>query len=162
MYPCMLCRVWFHRVLHQISSLWPLLYYTCLHPAFPLVFYSTSFLSLSYYTMSSPRLILLVISVLLLYACAHDTVFDACLWFRFIDTRVLIYARHLASASPLTGEFWLPWIFMSRSWSLELGDSPDCWSEWHNTHSSFLPAFSWSNLKLLVSTSQPLTMYISL
>jgi len=29
---------------------------------------------------------------LLLYACAHDTVFNACLWFRFIDTRVLISA----------------------------------------------------------------------
>jgi len=33
---------------------------------------------------------------LLLYAYAHDTVFNACLWFEFIDTRVLIFVRHLA------------------------------------------------------------------
>jgi len=42
---------------------------------------------------------------LLLNARAHDTVFNACLWFRFIDTRVPIYARHLALASPLAREF---------------------------------------------------------
>jgi len=56
---------------------------------------------------------------LLLYACAHDTIFNASLWFGFIDTRVLIYAHHLALASPLAGEFWLPWILMYRSQSLE-------------------------------------------
>jgi len=44
---------------------------------------------------------------LLLYACAHDTVFNTCLWFGFIDTCVLIYARHLTLASPLSGEFCL-------------------------------------------------------
>ena len=27
---------------------------------------------------------------------AHDTVFNTCFWFRFIDTRVLVPARHLA------------------------------------------------------------------
>jgi len=69
------------------------------------------------------------ISTYFLYACAHDTDFDACLWFKFIDTRVLIFTRHLAFASPLTGEFWLPWILMSRSRSLELVDSPICWPE---------------------------------
>ena len=63
------------------------------------------------------------------YACALDTIFDACLWFRFIDMRVLIYARHLASASPLARGFWLPWILMSRSRSLELVNSPSCWPE---------------------------------
>jgi len=66
---------------------------------------------------------------LLLYACAHDMVFNACLWFRFIDTRVLIYASHLALASLLAGEFWLSWILMSRSRSLELVNSPSCWPE---------------------------------
>ena len=44
---------------------------------------------------------------LLLHAYAHDTIFNAYLWFRFIYTRVLIYARHLAFASPLFGEFYL-------------------------------------------------------
>jgi len=61
---CMLCRVYFHRVLHRVSGLWPLLYYSCLYPALPLVFYSTSLLLLSYYTMSVLCLISLVISLL--------------------------------------------------------------------------------------------------
>jgi len=69
---------------------------------------------------------------LLLYACPHYTVFNAYLWFGFIDTRVLIFARHLALASPLAREFWLLWILMSRSWSLELVDSPSCWPERRN------------------------------
>ena len=68
---------------------------------------------------------------LLLYA-SHDTVFNVCLWFGFIDIRVLIFARHLTLASPLAGEFWLPWILRSRSQRLELVDSPSCWSEWSN------------------------------
>jgi len=38
---------------------------------------------------------------LLLHAHAHNTVFNAWLWFGFIDTLVLISARHLAFASPL-------------------------------------------------------------
>jgi len=63
---CMLCRVCFHRILHQISSLWPLLYYSCLHLAFPLVFYPTSLLPLSYYTISIPYLTSLAIYT---YSC---------------------------------------------------------------------------------------------
>ena len=66
---------------------------------------------------------------LLFYACAHDTIFKACLWFGFIDTCVFIYARHLALTLSLAGEFWLPWILMSRFWRLELVDSPCCWPE---------------------------------
>ena len=30
------------------------------------------------------------------------------------------------------GEFWLLWILMSRSWSLERVDFPSCWSEWRS------------------------------
>ena len=63
MYPCMFCRVCFHRVLHQIFDLWPLLYYSCLHLSLPLMFYSTSLLPLSYYTMSIPCLISLAIYI---------------------------------------------------------------------------------------------------
>jgi len=130
MYPLYACRVCFHRVLHRIFSLWPLLYSNCLHFALPLVFYSTSLLSYLIIPWVFPAWYHLLYIYLLLLACAHDTVFNACLWFRFIDTRVLIYARHLAFASPLAGEFWLAWILMSRSWSLERVDSPSCWSEW--------------------------------
>jgi len=125
----MLCRVCFHRILHRISSIWSLLYYTCSHPALSLLFYATSLLLLSYYTMSISCLISLAIylpaSVCL--CSRHD--FQGCLWFRFIDTRVCIYARHLALASPLAREFWLFWILMSRFRSLKLVDSPGCWSE---------------------------------
>jgi len=58
---CMLCRVCFHRVLYWVFGLWPLLYYNCLHPALLLMFYSTSLLLSTYYTMSIPCLISLVI-----------------------------------------------------------------------------------------------------
>jgi len=69
---------------------------------------------------------------LLQYACAHDTVFNTCLWFRFIDTRVLVPAHYLAFTTPLIVEFWLFWILMSRSRRLELLNSPGCWSEMRN------------------------------
>ena len=57
---------------------------------------------------------------LLLYVCAHDMVFNACLWCELIDTRVFIYAHHLAFVLPLFGKFWLSWILSSglRAWSL--------------------------------------------
>jgi len=54
---CMLCRVCFHWILHRFSDLWPLLYYGCLHPALPLMFYSTSLLLSTYYTMCIAYLI---------------------------------------------------------------------------------------------------------
>jgi len=114
---CMLCWVCFHQILHRIFSLWPLLYYSCLHPPLLLVFYSTSLLLLSYHTMSIPCLIHLLYIYLLLYAYAHDTVFNACLWFGFIDARALDLARHLALVSPLAGVL-TPLILMSRSQSL--------------------------------------------
>jgi len=123
----MICQECFHRILH----LWSLLYYTCSYPVLPLVFYSTSLLLLSYHIISwvVPAWYHLLYIYLLLYACAHDTIFDALLWFGFIDTRVLIFTRHLALASPLVREFPLPWILMSRSQSLELVDSPNYWIE---------------------------------
>jgi len=62
---CMLCRVCCHRVYFRFPVLW-LLCYSCLHPALPLVFYSTSLLLLSYYSMSIPYLISLAIYLLAL------------------------------------------------------------------------------------------------
>jgi len=121
---CTLCRVCFHQVLHWISGLWPLLYYSFLHPTLPLVFYSTSLLPLSYYTMSILCLISLVISLLAPVCLCSQHDFQCMLSFGFIDTRVLDLARHLALASPHAGEFWLPWILMSRTQNLELVDSP--------------------------------------
>jgi len=43
------------------------------------------------------------------------------LWLGFINTRVIIYARHLVFTAPLVGEFWLPWTCMFKSWSLDRG-----------------------------------------
>jgi len=69
---------------------------------------------------------------LLLYACTHDTIFNIYSYKLDLLIHVLIPACHLAFAIPLVGEFWLSWILMSRSWKLELVDSPGCWSEWRN------------------------------
>ena len=119
------------RFYFRFSVLW-LSYYTCSYPAFPYVFYSSSLLLLSYHTLSISCLISIAVYLLAPHACAHDTIFNACLWFRFIDTRVLIYARYLAFASPLAGEFWVLWILLSRFWSLECVNSLSCWSEWRS------------------------------
>ena len=103
------------------SVLW-LLYYTCSYPAFSLVFYSTSLLLLSYHTMSISCLISLSTCSCILVSTTRFSmhVYDSDL------SIVLIYARHLVFASPLAGEFWLLWILMSRSWSLERVDSLSC------------------------------------
>jgi len=53
------------------------------------------------------------------------------LWLGFIDTRVLIYARHLAFTTLLIGEFWLPWTYMFRFWSSDCGGfSGDQSAQW--------------------------------
>ena len=67
---------------------------------------------------------------------------------------------------------WLPWILMSRSWSLERVDSPSCWSErrsWsvdpqQTAQSSILPGPLWVSrvsLYKLVNTLFYLYLYIS-
>ena len=45
---------------------------------------------------------------MLLYVCAHDTIFNAFFWFEFIDTRVLVLARHLALILHSLGSFLTP------------------------------------------------------
>jgi len=49
-----------------------------------------------------------LISLLCSGVYAHNTVFNAYFWFRFIDTRVLVPACHLAFITPLVGEFLTP------------------------------------------------------
>jgi len=111
---CMLYRVCFDQVLHQILGLWSLLYYTCLHPTLHLCSIPPVFCSYLIIPWVFPAWYHLLYIYLLLYAYAHDTVFNTCLWFRFIDTRLLDLACHLTLASLLAGEFWLPWILMFR------------------------------------------------
>ena len=57
-------------------------------------------------------LTLMYISSLMSHSClgvyAHDTIFHACFWFEFIDTPVLVPARHLAFITSLVGEFLTP------------------------------------------------------
>ena len=65
---------------------------------------------------------------LLYYICSHPVL---PLLF-YSSSLLLLSSRHLAFTSPLAGEFWLLWILMSRSWSLERVDSPSCWSEWRS------------------------------
>ena len=68
-------------------------YYICIHPALPLVFYSTGLMLLSYYTMRISCLISLTSLCLLLYACAHD---------RFSIHALLIRIYWYACAYPIT------------------------------------------------------------
>ena len=71
----------------------------------PYLLYSSPLhLLLSSYIMHVPGLILIIVSLPVLHACAHDTVFNTCS-FGSIDTRVLIPARHLAFTTPLFGGF---------------------------------------------------------
>ena len=76
-------------------------YICCSYPALPL--YSIPPVSCSYLIIPwvLPVWYQLFYIYLLLHAYAHDTVFNAWLWFGFIVTRVLTYARHLAFVSPL-------------------------------------------------------------
>ena len=58
--------------------------------------------------------LVLLLSFTCLYAPVHVSVFNAWLWFDFMDTPVLTLARHLALLHYSPGEFWLLWILMSR------------------------------------------------
>jgi len=101
---------------------------SCSYPALSTVFYSTSLLFLSYYTMSSFCLISLVI-YLPSYAClcsrhgfqihAYDSILSIHV---YLSWHAIWHSYHHT-----LGEFWLLWILMSRSWSLELGDSLGGW-----------------------------------
>ena len=115
-------RIRFHRILLQISDfIIIIIILHSLHPALPLVFYFTSLLILSYYIKHVPCLISFTISLSALVCPCSRYDFQYMLFlFRFIDTRVLIPVRHLAFTILLVGEFWFPWIVMSKSWSLDL------------------------------------------
>ena len=89
--------------------LW-LLYYTCSHPALPLVFHFSSLMFLSYHTMNTSCLI----SPTRFSMHDYDSVLS-------IHMCLSLHAIWLSPHHSL-GEFWLLWILMSRSWSLELGD----------------------------------------
>ena len=67
---------------------------------------------------------------LLLYAFAHDMVFNTCSFDSDLSIHVCL-TLHATWHSPhhSLGSFWLSWILMSRSQRLELMDSPGRWSE---------------------------------
>jgi len=83
-------------------------YYTCSHPILPLVFHFSSLMFLSYHTMSTSCLI-----------CSRHGfsmhIYD-------LDLLILMCLSMLAtwlSHHHSPGEFWLLWILMSRSRSLD-------------------------------------------
>jgi len=100
---------------------------SCLHPALSLVFYFISLLFLSYHIMSNSCLISLAI-YLLAPACLCSRhgfqmhVYDSDLSIHECLSMHATWHSHHHSL----GEFWLPWILMSRSWSMERVDSPSC------------------------------------
>ena len=110
-----------------------LLYYIRLHPSLPLVFYSSSLLLLSYIPCMFPVWYHLLPLYLLLYVCTYDTVFNTCSIDLDLSIHVCLslHATWRSLHHPL-GSFWLPWILMSKSWSLELVDAPSYWSELHS------------------------------
>ena len=114
------CNVCLYQILLRIFGFMIIILYlfiSCLL----LVFYPACLLLLSDYT----------ISLLYLPSIAVYLLVPACFMFMIQNYHYTcaILVRHLAFASPLAGEFWLLWILMSRSWSLERVDSPSCWSE---------------------------------
>ena len=111
--------------------LWSL-YYTCSHPTFPFVFYSTRLLLLSDHTMSLPYLISFAV-YLLTSACLCSRRDFQCMFMIRIYQYTCAYPclpfgiHHTTHSGVLT-----PLVLMSRSWSLEHVDSPSCWSEWRS------------------------------
>jgi len=120
------CRVCFHLVLPRISGF---MIITLFIPPYHMCSIPPASCSYLIIPCVFPAWYHLLYFYVLLLACAHNTVFNACLWFEFIDTCVLIFARHLSFTSSFVREFWLPWILISRFQRLELVDSSSCWSE---------------------------------
>ena len=61
----------------------------------------------------------------LCYTCSYLLYLYTLLCLPLLATWLLYHTR-------LGSFIWLPWILMSRSWSLERVDSPSCWSEWRS------------------------------
>ena len=125
---CVICQVCFYWVLPRISG-----------------FMITTMLATHTLLHQSPVLILsyheyfLFDIYLLIHASAHDTVFNAWLWFGFIDTRVLSLHAIWLSYHHSPGEFYLTpldshvqVLELGACRSLESVDSPSCWSEWRS------------------------------
>ena len=118
-----LCLLCFHRILLRISGFMIIIIlaaHTLLYPLYSIPPVSCPYLIIPWVF---PAWYQLLYIYLLLHACAHDTIFNACLWFEFIDTRVLIYAHHLAFASPLARGVLTPLDPHVQVLNLELGDS---------------------------------------
>ena len=125
----MLCRLCFHRVLYWVSGLWPLLYYNCLHPALPLMFYSISLLLSTYYTMSIPCLISLAIYLPASACLCSRYSFQYIIMIQFYRYTWAYLCTPLGIRITLVGEFWFLWILMSRSQSLQRVDFFSYWPE---------------------------------
>ena len=100
---------------------------SCSYPALFLVFYSTSLLFSSY-----PEYFLSDIYLLTCFCSRHG--FQCMIMIRFYryTCTYLSTPSGFCITTHLGSSIWLPWILMSRSWSLERVDSPSCWSEWRS------------------------------
>jgi len=72
---------------------------------------------------------------LLLYVCAHDTIFNACLWFRFIDTRVLSlhaiwHSHHHSLGSSDSPGSSCPGLGVWSLWILPVADQSSTAEAW--------------------------------
>jgi len=153
-----------------------LLYFISLHPGLPLVFYSTSLLLLSYYTMHILYLISLTISLPApVCLCSWYGFQYKLFWFRFIDTLVLIPAHHLTFTTPLVGEFLTPlnlhvqiselgacgfsWLLI-RDAQLKRGSSADRLRPYPSRPSARLSSFLFVTRERLLYCSLVISLYI--
>ena len=101
---CMLCHICLYRVLLRIFGFMIIILYmfiSCLL----LVFYPACLLLLSDHIMSLPYLMSFAVYLLAPTCLCSRHGFQCMIMIRFYRYSVLIFARHLAFASPLAGEF---------------------------------------------------------
>ena len=119
---------WLYQVLLRISGFMIIILYL-FTPGFTtrLLFHQSPVLILSY-----PEYFLSNIYLLTCFCSRHG--FQCMIMIRFYryTCTYLSTPSGFCITTRLGSFIWLPWILMSRSWSLERMDSPSCGSEWRS------------------------------
>ena len=104
------------------------------YPVLLTMFHSISLLLLPCHTMSTSCLISLVLCLLAPACLCSRHCFQCMTMIRFYryTCAYLCSPLGICITTRLGSSIWLPWILMSRFWSLERVDSPSCWSEWRS------------------------------
>jgi len=117
------------------------IYYECFHRIFGFMIICCSYPTLSLVSIPPVSCSYLIISwvlpvrYLLAYTCLcsrHGFQYMLMIRFYRYTWAYLCTPSGFCLTTRLGSFIWLPWILMSRSWSLERVDSPNCWSEWRS------------------------------